>query len=485
MLSSKVSGAKLDPYAGTTYSNTPVSSITNTFFKTLDVSPRVGFNWDVNDDRSLVVRGGTGTFVGRVPFAWLGYAFYNDGVGYGSYDVNNVGGKNKGDVLATVSTGGPKQFAYTNGQANKVQADLIDNNFKMPKIWRSSLAVDYTVAGYKFTLEGLYTQVIRDLKFQQVNIRDTVKYNAFDTQKQMPIYVGGNIDGNFSNAYMLSNTDQGWRYSLTGQVTKTFKFNEKNALNVYAAYTYGESKDITNGIRNSMESNWQFNQALNPNNPALAYSNFDIRNRVVANVGYKLSWSAANQTTIGFVFTSQSGSPFTWGTNSGTPLNNTGQAAGLVYIPKDVAEATTLFKDIAGGATAATQAQNFMNFVAGDTYLASRQGNFTERNGARTPSNTNLDMRILHDINFKVGNDKMHTIELSLDIFNLTNLLNKNWGWSYFAPNTFNGTASTGLSLSGLTAANPTYSWKQPVTPYSIDQLGSRWQMQVGARYSF
>ena len=481
MLSSKVQNAKTDPIAGTTYTNTPLPQITETFFKTLDVSPRFGFNWDLNGDRSVVVRGGTGTFVGRVPFAWLGYAFYNDGVGYGSYDVNGVAGKNKGDVLSV----GPKQFAYANGQANKVQADLIDNNFKMPKIWRSSLAVDYTVSGYKFTLEGLYTQVIRDLKFQQVNIRDSVKYNAFDTQKQQPIYVGGNIDGNFSNAYMLSNTDQGWRYSLTAQVTKTYKFNEKNALNVYAAYTYGESKDITNGIRNSMESNWQFNQALNPNNPALAYSNFDIRNRVVANVGYKLSWSAAHQTTIGFVFTSQSGSPYTWGTNSGTPLNNTGQAAGLVYIPKDITEATSLFKDITGGATAATQAQAFMNFVAGDPYLSTRLGNFTERNGARTPSNTNLDMRILHDINFKVGNDKVHTIELSVDIFNLTNLLNKNWGWSYFAPNTFNGTAATGLSLSGLTAANPTYAWKQPVTSYSIDQLGSRWQMQVGARYSF
>ncbi len=481
LLSPKTTGAKIDPAAGNTYSNTPLPSIGETFFKALDVSPRFGFNWDVNGDRSVVVRGGTGTFVGRVPFAWLGYAFYNDGVGYGSYDVNGRAGKNTGDVLAA----GPKQFAYNNGQANKVQVDLIDNNFKMPKIWRSSLAVDYSVSGYKFTLEGLYTQVIRDLKFQQVNVRDSVKYNAFDTQHQMPVYVGGNIDGNFSSAYLLSNTDQGWRYSLTAQVTKTFKFDEKNALNVYAAYTYGESKDITNGIRNSMESNWQFNQALSANNPALAYSNFDIRNRVVANVGYKLSWSASNQTTIGFVFTSQSGSPFTWGTNSGTPLNNTGQAVGLVYIPTDVAEATTLFKDITGGATAATQAQNFMNFVAGDTYLASRQGNFTERNGARTPSNTNLDMRILHDINFKVGNDKVHTIELSLDIFNLTNLLNKNWGWSYFAPNTFNGTSAIGLTLSGLTAANPTYAWKQPITPYQIDQLGSRWQMQVGARYSF
>ena len=479
LLSTKTQNAKIDPLAGTTYTNTPLPSITNTFFKNLDVSPRLGFNWDVNGDRSLVVRGGTGIFVGRIPFAWLGYAFYNDGVGYGSFDVNNVAGKNKGDVLAV----GPKQFAYANGQANKVQVDVLDNNFKMPEIWRSSLAVDYTVGGYKLTLEGLYTKVLRDLKFQQVNLRDSVKYYAYDTQHQMPIYVGGNIDGNFSNTYMLSNTDQGERYSLTGIVSKSYTFNEKNMLNVYAAYTYGVAKDITNGIRNSMESNWQLNQSLTPNNPVLAYSNFDIRNRIVANVSYKLAWSAAHQTTLGLVFTSQSGTPFTWGIVNGT-IAGTPQAAGLVYIPKDVAEATTLFKDITGGATAATQAQNFMNFVAGDTYLSSRQGNFTERNGGRTPWNTNLDLRILHDINFKVGNDKVHTIELSLDIFNFTNLLNKDWGYSYFNSVTFNSTSSTGLSVAAG-ATNPTYTWKQPLTPYSIDQLASRWQMQVGARYSF
>ena len=494
LLSPKVTGAAASTYAGTTYSNTPVSSITNTFFKDVDISPRVGFNWDVNGDRSLVVRGGTGTFVGRIPFAWLGYAFYNDGVGYGSYDVNNVAGKNKGDILTSGPNGtpGPKQFAYANGQGNKVQADLIDNNFKMPQIWRSSLAVDYTVSGYKFTLEGLYTKVLRDLKFQQVNLKDSVQYYAYDTQHQMPIYLGSGdkqrIDPNFSNAYMLSNTDQGERYSLTGIISKSYTFNEKNMLNVYAAYTYGVSKDLTNGIRNSMESNWQLNQSLTPNNPVLAYSNFDIRNRIVANVSYKLAWSAAHQTTLGLVFTSQSGSPFTWGIVNGT-IAGTPQAAGLVYIPKDVAEATTLFKDITGGATAATQAQNFMNFVAGDTYLSSRQGNFTERNGGRTPWNTNLDLRLLHDISFKVGDNKVHTIELSLDIFNFTNLLNKDWGWSYFVPNTFNSTSSVGLNVAAASkidgTTNPTYSWKQPLTPYSIDQLASRWQMQLGARYSF
>jgi hypothetical protein len=131
---------------------------TNDYFNNVNVSPRVGFNWDVKGDRTLVVRGGSGVFVGRIPFAWLGYAYYNDGVGFGSFDVNNVAGKNKGDVLAD----GAKTFAYNNGQANLVQTDLISNGFKMPKVWRTNIAIDKTIQGYKFTVEGLYTQVLTD-----------------------------------------------------------------------------------------------------------------------------------------------------------------------------------------------------------------------------------------------------------------------------------------------------------------------------------
>ena len=37
----------------------------------LNVSPRVGFNWDIFGDRAVVLRGGTGIFTGRLPMVWL------------------------------------------------------------------------------------------------------------------------------------------------------------------------------------------------------------------------------------------------------------------------------------------------------------------------------------------------------------------------------------------------------------------------------
>lgn len=482
-LSPKVTSSPADPNYGTTYSYTPLSQITNHFFKKPSFSPRLGFNWNVFEDKSLIIRGGSGIFTGRIPFAWLGYAFYNDGVGFGSYDYNSPTATQlvtNGDPL--VAGNFPK---WQN--SSKVQVDLIDNNFKMPQIWRNSLAFDYTLDGYKFTMEGIYTKVLYDLKFQQVNKVDNPTYFSYDTNHEMPVY-SANINSNFSNAYMLSNTKEGYRYSITTQLQKQYKFG----LNFFAAYTYGDAKDITNGIRNSMESNWQMNQSLTPNNPQLATSNFAIKHRIVANVGYAFNMGDAHKFSTNVFFNAQSGNPFSWGFVNST-IAGTGQAAGLAYVFKDATETAKYMKDIVvGGVTTVTAAQqviDYENFINSNDYLKSRRGKFTERNGDFTPWNIQADLRIMDEIKIDKKSDK--NIQISLSIINLTNLLNKDWGKSYFVPNTFNSTASVGLTKVGTIGGtgtdknDPTYNFKTPNVPYTIDQFASRFQAQLGIRYNF
>ena len=490
-LSTKTQNSPTDRNYGTTYDYTPLSQIDNKIFGQILVSPRIGFSYDLKGDRSLIIRGGTGLFTGKIPFAWLGYAYYNDGNGYGSFDVNNLATSTRklvGDPLKD----GAKNYAFNNGQGNQTQIDLMGNNFKMPQVWRSNLAVDYAVAGYKLTLEGMFTQVMNDLKFQAVNLKDSVRYYSYDSQRQMPIYVGGGATGQrtntaLSNAYMLSNTNQGYRYSLTAQLSKTYSMG----LNFSASYTYGKSFDISNGIRNSMESNWQLNQSLTPNDPKLAYSNFDIRHRLFTTIGYRKQWNTNNITTISLIVNAQSGNPFTYGFVNAT-IAGTPQAAGLAYIPKDVAEMTkylTDFKDASGATiTAAQQAQQMDAYISGNSYLDSRRGQFTERNTGRTPWNTTADVRLMHEFFIKSGT-KMHSLQLTVDVVNFTNLLNSAWGRIYFVPNTFNSTVSVGLTRVSTVDKSgdyfPTYRFATPSTPYSVDQLASRFQSQVGLRYSF
>ena len=481
-LSSAVTNSPNDPNLGNTYSYTPLSQLTNKYLNKPTISPRLGFSLNITEDKSVMLRGGSGVFVGRVPFAWLGYAFYNDGVGFGSYDYN-------APTAAQLAANGDPLYAnnFPKWQnSSKVQVDLIDNNFKMPKIWRSSLAVDYTLDGYKMTLEGIYTKVLYDLKFQQVNKTDNVTYYSYDTQHQMPIYTT-NINPAFSNAYLLSNTKEGYRYNLTAQISKNYQFG----FNFFAAYTYGDAKDITNGIRNSMESNWQMNQSLTPNDPKLATSNFAIKNRVVANLGYNFKISDKNSLSTNVFFNAQSGNPFSWGFINST-IANTGQAAGLAYVFKDAQEAAKYIVDIKNSTgtvvtTAAQQVADYEAFVNNNKYLKTRRGNFTERNGDFTPWNIQADLKITDEI--QLGNKK--NIQISLSIINLTNLLNKDWGKVYFVPNTYNSTASVGLTKVGNVAAgqpaagDPTYNFKTPGLPYTIDQFASRVQAQLGVRYNF
>lgn len=492
-LSSKTTDSPVDPNYGTTYTYTQPSQIKNSFFGQVQVSPRVGFNFDVLGDQSLIMRGGSGLFTGRVPFAWLGYAYYNNGVTYGAYD-NQPGKKGNVDFVPGTDpirdalTGkGEAGFVANQGKnvndaSGATQVDLIDNNFKMPKTWRSSLAFDYkTEDQWKFTVEGIYTKVINDLKFQQINYVDNPTYMIYDTQHQQPIYSNTKINPLYTNAYLLSNTSKGYRYSVTGQIAKSFPFG----LDIMAAYTYGQSKDVTNGIRNSMESNWQLNQALSPNNPQLANSNFDIRNRIISTVNYRVSWDKANKYVSSFslFYSAQSGTPYSYGFVNST-INGTGQTVSLAYIP-NVGETANFFAKTAIGAQ---QAAAFDAFIDSDKYLKTRRGNFTERNGARTPWNTQLDFRFSQDFKIIENGTHKHTLTFTYDIVNLTNLLNKNWGVQYFSPNTFNSMASIGLSTAtaGTPTTYPTYTFNQANTSnYSKDFFASRFQMQFGLRYSF
>jgi hypothetical protein len=498
-LSDKTTGATVDTYYGNTFTYTKPKDITNNYLGNVEINPRVSFNYDVLGDQSVILRGGSGTFTGRVPFAWFGYAFYNNGVTYGAYD-NKTPTPGANTVAAPVN-GGAGYVASTGGvnitdPTGKTQVDMIDNNFKMPQVWRSSLAADFKTENlWKFTVEGIYTDVIHDLKFQQTNTVDNVTYYPYDTQHLQPIFINAGVNAKYTNSYLLSNTSEGYRYSLTGQVDKTFPFG----VNANVAYTYGQSKDVTNGIRNSMESNWQLNQALNPNNPGLANSNFDIRNRIVSTVNYRVAWGA-NKSMVSnftFFFTAASGAPYTFGFYPNA-IDGTGQQVSLAYIPK-AGETVNFFNDIAGGKTAVQQAADFDAFINSDSYLKNRRGQFTERNAAHTPWNTNLDFRFTQD--FKLGTEKSRQmLTFTFDIINLTNLLNNAWGHYYFSPNTYNSTSSIGLTTvsklpgaadgqtfvpNGNVSAYPKYTFANPGLPYSVDLFASRYQMQFGLRYSF
>ncbi|MEJ2880269.1 TonB-dependent receptor [Pedobacter sp. GR22-6] len=488
VLSDKVRSIMADPNFGNTYTYTPLNRIENKFLNKVQLSPRLGFRYDALGDQKLIFRGGIGMFTGRIPFAWLAYAYYNTGDSFGAIDqradqqpfvpgVDPVK-PNPNGIAGFIGQNGT---VINNPNSGRTQIDLVDNDFVMPKVLRGSLGLDYeTENDWRFTLEGMYTKNIKDVLFQQLNTKDNPLYYGYDKEKQQPVY-SGTVDPRFSNIYLLSNTSDGYRYSLTGTVARTFI----NSLNVSASYTYGQSKDLSNGVRNSMESNWQLNQSLVPNNPTLSYSNFDIRHRIVSSISYNHDWLKAGKTNISLFFSAQSGSPFTYGivnaSTQGLP-----QQVSLTYIPLHE-ESIRYFKDIPTQ-TAVQQATAFNAFIDGNEYLSSRRGKYTERNQGRTPWNVQADLHLSHELFVNEG--KTRSLSFTADVTNISNLISKNWGVQYFSPNTFNSTSSVGLTPPLLSAQQnagnyPAFTFRNPGKPYSIDYVGSRTQMQLGLRYSF
>ena len=180
-------------------------------------------------------------------------------------------------------------------------------------------------------------------------------------------------------------------------------------------------------------------------------------------------------------FSSASGDPYTFCFVNST-IDGTGQQISLVYIPtKD--EATKFF---ASDAASQGQAAAFNAYIDANKYLSSRRGQFTERNGARTPWNNKLDFRYALDFNLPIKG-KTRSFTFTYDIVNLSNLLNSNWGYVYYSPDTYNSTSSVGLKVvkAGTPSAYPVYSWSDPGTPYAVDLFASRFQMQMGLRYTF
>lgn len=484
--------AKNDAYVSPnpTFNFTPFQQLNNKWLGKVNVSPRLGFNWDVKSNGNIVVRGGAGTFVGRMPFAWLGNAYTLSGNYYGNIDYQPNGSKVVGLVSGENLKSTIDGVVGSNASTKTRELDIIDNNFKLPTILRTNIAADFKFGkGYKFTVDVLYTKTLQDVKFQQINLIDSVRYYT-SGPTETPIYLksvnAGNTNKrntNFSNVYLLTNTTEGYRYNITAQLSKTTSNinlgkGVKLDFNWMVAYTYGMSKDISNGIRNSFSSNYEVNPSINPNNPTLAYSNFDLRHRIVAVVGTNFKWNEKHATSLNFFYSGQSGSPYSL-TYNGAPFG-AGSTNPLPYIPKDEADAHLVD---AGTYTAAQQWQDLNNFINGDEYLKTRRGQYAERNALHTPWNHNLDLKLMHEFKFKNGK----SLQFSFDVMNVLNLLNNDWGHITFVTNTNNYTVPF-MKFVNTAGNTPTFNFVKPTANgqyYTVDPINSRWQGQLGLKFNF
>jgi Fe-S cluster biosynthesis and repair protein YggX len=458
----------------------------------VNVSPRLGFTYDILKNKTIRIksfmrvvatfqtitaRGGTGIFVGRMPFAWMAYSHIYNGTKYGNIDVRPT-------TAINLITQNFEQLATLSTKQNEI--NIVDKNYKLPQVWRSNLGLDFkTRTNYLFTIEGLFSKTIADALFQTINAKDsTVVLQGADNR---PVFATtapiGKENQNYTNVFKLTNTKKGFRYSVSVSAAKEFKFG----LSVFTAYNFGVSKDVMNGVRVSPQANWEWNQTILANDPKLSYSNFDIRHRTITNISYTMKWKkVVEKSMFSLIFNGQSGNPYSYVysgdlNKDGSPNND------LLFVPNTQADINLVDIKDAGGnviSSASQQWQNLDNYISSNKYLNSRRGKYTERNGGRTPWNYQMDIRLTNQ--FKLGKKSKQNLQVMIDIINFTNLLNRTWGRQLFVPNTTNAGYSAitvkNVSSSGLA----TYNFNNPTsTPWQADPIASRWQLQIGLRYNF
>lgn len=463
------------------------------------LSPRLGFNYDVMGDRSLTLRGGTGIFSGRVPFVWLTNMPTNAGVlqntiepgSYAAaagwignirfhpediyYHLNNVPAGAENVFINSPKAGAPSSFA------------LVDNDFKMPSVWRSSFGADYKIPNSVLTLttDILYTRDVNSVFQYGANRKESTArmtnqdrvYYPNTASYQYNSAIGAN------SATVLTNSDtKGTAFSATfGATMRNWK-----GLSGSAFYTYSEAKEISSNSGSSASSAWQASPTVDsPNQQELSISNFAIPHRVVANISYNIK-----NTTIGIYYSGSNQGRFSYYYSN--DVNGDGIANDLMYIPN--AGEVMKFADIksGSGATATTlftadqQRQAFDRFIA-DNGLEEYRGQILPRNEFLLPWLNRVDVRISQNL-FTDMVQKGDKIAISLDVLNFGNLLNSDWG---IQEDNVSSYGAAILARSGNLSPDPTFTLLrdgQNLVSSPYRQSSSRfttWSAMLGFKYSF
>jgi hypothetical protein len=423
-------------------------------------SPRVGFNWDLSNGSNTrrQLRGGIGQFVGRTPYVWLSNQYGNTGVDFTSLSVS-YSASNK---LTFVSDPNNQPSSVTGGTTGRQTLNLIDPNYKYPTVVRGNLALDHDLGffGLVGTAEFLYTKNIKEISYQNLNYvpNGTVLY---DGRKLVSKY-----NSNLNDVMLLSNTSEGKSWTLTFAVERPFR----HGLFFKASYLYGQSFTTNDGTSSVARSNWSNNPYQTyTNEPATSRSNYDPGHRVnfAATVQLPRTWVLSHQVSV--FYNGRTGNRYSLGWN--TDVNGDGAYNELLYVP------TSADQVILSNGTWDQLAAYLAPF---DAY----KGQIMPRNAIRSPWSNQVDLQ--YALNVPTG--KKTKAEVTVSVFNFMNMLNKEWGWQYWSgfPMTsqilYAGTDATTnklkYNLTNITAS--TYAGH-----FTRDDLRSRWQMQLGARFRF
>lgn len=470
----------------------------------LMISPRLGFNYDFTGEQKTQLRGGLGIFNSRLPLVWPGGSYNNFGFNVSGVSYTTPAAIGSIRFNPDVNNQPPGSIDLNNPRPGG-QIDLFAKNFKIPQIFRSNLALDKKLGGFVVTVEGLYSKTLNNVFYQNLNLRPSTATLSGTGDTRPTFNQGSRIEPTYTGIFLASNTNKGYTYNLALTLTRPITKGVGGTI----GYSYGDSYSLNDGTSSQNNSQWQGYkniQGLNYQGNAQR-SNFASGHRLFAQLSIRKELFKTLGAQLSIFYNGQQGQPYSYtyadfgSGNASSSLVNDGAFANnnLIYVPRDQNDIKLLPLTASGVTYTADQQWQILNsFIENDKSLSEARGTYIERNSVFNPWSHIVDLKGIVDIynGFSEGKLK-HSLQLTVDVFNFTNMLGgifeKDWGKIYFADNFDNFTL---LSYAGVVTGTTTPQYRlnpviaQGKKPWDnrFDDSGirsSRWQMQVGLRYSF
>lgn len=399
-------------------------------------SPRFGFSYDVFGDKTLKIRGGSGWFSGRLPLVFFTNMPQGSGMiqnqvainassaakmGFGMDEFNgglvtDANGKATIDALYQKLIG--LGYPTTPGDGTVPSSiSTVDSKFKMPQVWKTSLAIDYvlpTPFPMTLTVEGIYNKNINQSTISDWSIMPVEGFARWNGADDRPIYPSNFRSG--TKAFVLENTSKGYAWSAAVTLTaKPVKW-----LNLTASYTRMANKEITSLPGSNAESAFTYIPTVNgPNNIKLHNAYNVTPDRIIA--------AATAQDPLGnhysLIYESWRGG-YNYSYMLANDMNGDGYTYDALYIPTD--------KEVANGDfrfASADDQQRFMDYVHANDYLKKHQGEYAEAYSHYSPWVHRIDISYKHDFKVRIAQN-VHKLQLSFDVKNVLNFFNNEWGVS-------------------------------------------------------
>ena len=405
----------------------------------VSLSPRVGFNWDVLGNQQLILRGGTGYFVGRLPFVWLVSAVGNSGCGQYTYYYNTPADAQYGEPRFHPSVDEQLRDLNINAEVTAPSSPtILDKDLKLNAAWKTTLSADIQLpGGIEGTVEALYSR-----EFNPAIVTNLSRYwNDGNYVELSPGDFRRKYAQQGSNAYYLTNGgNKAYYFSLTTALKKSFAFG----LDLAASYTYSHGRSYSAGTGDQVSTAYYNDRySIDGNNDKeTGYSTFIAPHRLLLSATFQRDYGKHFGTLVSLIY--EGSNQGFCGGNGATrysyslTTNVVGDygSNNLIRIPASREELNnwkftdynyTGTDNATHTYTAQQQRDDFWAYILQDDYLKKHKGEYAERGGATMPWHHQLDLKLMQNFYLPVGKNR-NTLQLGVDIRNVPNLLNSKWG---------------------------------------------------------